>query len=168
MVLNLPNLQHPIFLERPSSQLLSKLPVDGFAFLARRRLNTRRKPLILETLYRAQNGKPRRVSGLHRGDKRQLRTSCCDVLRGRRIPFLRVVTVRGDWRAQYGRNKIVVVSKRLRNTPGEGQNTVAAEEGLGVLSQLAGSWEEQDVVLLSRRHGIIVEMIHHNGRTVVG
>lgn len=65
VMLNLPNFQHPSFLERPSSQLLGKLLVDGLAFVTRGRLYTRRKPLVLQALHGAQNSEPRRIPRLH-------------------------------------------------------------------------------------------------------
>jgi hypothetical protein len=81
MMLNLSDFEHSGFFECPCGKLLGELLVDRLRLLPiAGSPDSRRKPLILQTLHGAQDSEPSRVSSLHGRDQSQLRTCSCNIL----------------------------------------------------------------------------------------
>ena len=72
------------------------------------------------------------------------------------------MTVGGSRRSQDRGEERVVIAQGLRSRSWECQNAFAAEERLCIGSQLAGSLEEQDVMVIGCREGIIVEVVDND------
>jgi hypothetical protein len=95
-----------------------------------------------------------------------LRAGRKDVLDRARI-FLGVVAV-GSCGSTQDRRKERGVAESVRVSAGNRQNALAAEEVLGVGSKPAGALEDENIVPLGSRNGIVVEMVDRDGGTVGG
>lgn len=165
VVLDLANLQDTGLLESPSSQLLSELPVDSSGLLTIGSLDGGREPLVLQSLNGTKNSEASRVASLHSRDNVQLGASRLDILSGGGF-LLRVVCVRSVRCPQDGCDESALTSQGLGGNAGQGQDTLAIEEGLHIGTERAGALEEENVVLLSGRDGVIVEVVNDDGGTV--
>lgn len=165
VVLNLLNLEDTSLLERPSSQLLGELAVDGGVLLAAGGLDRSREPFVLQSLNGAEDSEAGRVSSLHSRNNVQLGTSRLDIL-GRGHLLLRVVRVGSGWGTQDGRNESASTAQSLGSHTREGKYSLAIEEGLDIGTERSRSLEEEDVVLLGGRDGVVVEVVNDNSRAV--
>lgn len=166
VVLNILNLEDTGLLERPSSQLLGELAVDGGGLLAAGGLDRSREPLVLQRLNGAENSEAGGVASLHGRNHIQLGTSRLDIL-GRRHLLLRVVSVGGGRGSQDRCNESTVTAEGLRRHTGEGEDSLAIEEGLDVGAQRSRSLEEKDIVLLGGRDSVVVEVVNDDSRAVI-
>lgn len=166
MVLDLANLQDTSFLEGPCSQLLSKLAVGSGGLLAAGSLDSRREPLVLQSLDGAKDGEASRVAGLHSRNNIQLGSSRLNII-GRWDFLLWVIGVGGLRSAKDGRDQRASVTQGLGSNTGKGEDTVAIEQGLDVRTQWSRTVEEEHIVLLGSRDGIVVEVVDNNGGTVI-
>lgn len=166
VVLNLLNLEDTSLLERPSSQLLGELAVHSRVLLAAGGLDRSREPFVLQSLNGAEDSEASRVASLHSRDNVQLGTSRLDIL-GRGHLLLRVVRVGSGRGTQDGCNESAFTAESLGSHTGEGKNSLAIEEGLDIGTERSRSLEEEDVVLLGGRYGVVVEMVNDNSRAVV-
>jgi len=119
VVLDLSDLQDTGLLKGPSSQLLSKLPVDSRGLLAAGGLDRGGEPLVLQSLHGAKDSKTGRVASLHGRDNVQLGTSCLDIL-SRRHFLLGVVRVRSTRSPQDRCNQWAVTAQGLGSNSGQG------------------------------------------------
>lgn len=166
VVLNFSNLQNTSLFESPASQLLSKLSVNGRNLLSVGSLDRAREPLVLEGFHRAQNNEAGRVESLNGRDHIQLRAGGFNVV-GRRHLLLGVVRVSGGRSSQDGRNQLAVATQNLGGDMRESENTLAIEEGLDIGTQGTGALEQEDVVLLSGRDCVVIEVVNDNSGAVV-
>ena len=162
MMLNLANLENSSLLEGPGGQLFGKLTVSSLRILSvTRSFDGGGEPLVLETLDGAQKSETGRIPGLHGRNKSQLGTRSRNIL-NRAYILLGVVAVSSCWGAQNGSKKWVGVAQSVRGGPWESQNALAAEECLGITSQLAGALKKEDIMLFIRRESVIVEVVNDN------
>jgi hypothetical protein len=103
---------------------------------------------------------------LHSRDNVQLGASRLDVLSCGN-PLLRVVSVRSVRGPQNGCDERALATQSLGSHARQGQDTLAIEECLDIGTEGAGTLEEENVVLLGGRDGVVIEMVNDDGRTVV-
>lgn len=167
VVLDLANLQDSSLLESPGCQLLSELAVDGRDLLAARSLDRSGEPLVLKSLNGSQNSEASRVASLESRHDVQLGTSGLNLVRRWHL-LLRVVRVSGGRSFQNRGKKLAVTTQGLGSNSGESENTLAIKEGLDIRTKGTGALEEEDIVLLGGREGIVVEVVNDNSGAVVG
>jgi hypothetical protein len=177
VVLNLPNLQNTDLIEGPASHFLCESLVRSLDFRsihsnttkANTSLDLAIKPSILEHFGGTNNSEARRVSCLHGGDQRQLWSNREWVFHTLNI-VLRVVGVCGTRSSQNWCQQRAGVPQSLSNASWECDNLSAfaltSEEVLDIWSNGVWSWNKNNVVLLWRAQGIIVEVINNKGVAV--
>lgn len=146
--------------------MLSKLTVDSGGLLPVGGLDRGGEPLVLQGLDRAKNSKASRVASLHSRDNVQLGASRLDILSCGDL-LLRVVSVRSVRGPQNGCDERALATQSLGSNAGQGQDTLAIEECLDIGTEGVGTLEEENVVFLGGRDGVVIEMVNDDGGTVV-
>ena len=162
---NLAHLEDTALLERPRGQLCREVAIGSRHGLVAQ-LDLLGEPLVLEKLGRAQNSQARRVVALHGRNEAELLANGEGVLDGLGL-VLGVVAVRCAGCAEDGGEHGRVVAEHLANGAGDGDVALTAEVVLDACSQSSGVWEQQNIVLLCSRCGVVVEVVD-DGRALGG
>lgn len=157
-------------MERPGADASGKLQVPSRDSLAAAgELNLGVKPLVLEHLGGAYDGKAGRVAGLEGGNQRELLAGSKDLVDNLGLLLL-VVDVGCPGRPQDGRQE-GTIAQGVAETAREGEQVflaTAAEVVLGVVSVVAGSGHEDDIVEVGGGFGIVVEVVNHQAGSLGG
>lgn len=162
MVLNVVDAQVSDLVERPGADASSELQVPSLDCLAVAwALDLGVEPLVLEHLGRADNGEAGRVAGLERGDEGKLLAGSKDLVNNLGLLLL-VVDIRCPGCPQDGGQK-GTVAECVAETARESKQVflaTAAKVILGVVSVVARSGHEDDIVEIGSGLGIVVEVIN--------
>lgn len=163
MVLNVVDAQVSDLVECPGADASGELQVPGLDCLAvARALDLGVEPLVLEHLGGADNGEASRVAGLEGGDERQLVAGSKDLVNNLRLLLL-VVDV-GCPGCPQDRGQEGTIAQGVAETARESKQVflaTAAEVVLCVVSVVARSGHENDIVEVGGGLGIIVEVVNN-------
>lgn len=170
VVLDVVDAQMSNLVERPGTDTSGKLQVPSRDSLAAGgKLNLGVEPLVLEHFGGAHDGEAGRVTGLEGGNKRQLLAGSKHLVDNLGLLLL-VVDVGSPGRPQDGRQE-GTIAQGVAETAGEGDQVflaTAAEVVLGVVSVVAGSGHEDDIVEVGGGLGIVVEVVNHQTGSLGG
>lgn len=168
-MLDVVDAQHANLLKRPSRQSLGKFAVLGLDLALADARDLGLQPLVLQHLRRAEHRHARRVARLHRRHQGQLPPRREELVRVDRLELLLGVVAVGRGRgAQHGREQVALAEGVARDV---GQREDAAGDVEVVLEAGAHSGrdvEDEHVVRLGGREGVVVEVVDDGTRPLGG